>query len=118
MSPGLSKPVARAAAERGTPFLLSVATVSDILHARDLGLRSLKFFPAVASGGIAALKALAAPFPDVRFCPTSGITLASAPEWLAIPEVRWVGGSWLAPRGSVDARAVKAGTRAAATLAR
>jgi 2-dehydro-3-deoxyphosphogluconate aldolase/(4S)-4-hydroxy-2-oxoglutarate aldolase len=84
----------------------------------DLGLERFKFFPAATSGGLPALKALAAPFATVRFCPTGGITAANAPEWLAQPFVACVGGSWLTPKGPIHPATVKAMARQAAALAR
>ena len=117
VSPGLTAPLAKAAIRANIPFLPGVATASDIMRGLDLGLDRFKFFPAEASGGIAALKALAAPFHQIRFCPTGGITAASAADWLAIPQVACVGGSWMAPRGPLDAAAVTAAARAAAALA-
>ena len=77
------------------PFLPGIATAADIMRGLDLGLDRFKFFPAVASGGIPALKALAAPFGGVRFCPTGGLSAATAPAWLADPSVVCVGGSWM-----------------------
>ena len=100
VSPGLTEPLAKAAARHGVPFLPGVATAGDIMRGLDLGLREFKFFPAQASGGIPALKALAAPFAQCRFCPTGGITPDSAPDWLALPQVLCVGGSWVAPKGA------------------
>jgi 2-dehydro-3-deoxyphosphogluconate aldolase/(4S)-4-hydroxy-2-oxoglutarate aldolase len=100
VSPGLSERLARVAIGKHVPFLPGVATASDIMRGLDLGLRHFKFFPAEANGGIPALKALAAPFADVRFCPTGGITAQSAPQWLALPPVLCVGGSWIVPRGA------------------
>ncbi len=98
VSPGLTGHLGRAAIERGVPFLPGVATAADIMRGLDLGLDRFKFFPAVASGGIPALKALAAPFGAARFCPTGGITAATAPDWLALPAVVCVGGSWMVPQ--------------------
>lgn len=95
VSPGLTDRLARAAIERGIPFLPGVATAADIMRGLDLGLDRFKFFPAVANGGIPALSALSAPFGHVRFCPTGGITAATAPDWLALPSVICVGGSWM-----------------------
>jgi 2-dehydro-3-deoxyphosphogluconate aldolase/(4S)-4-hydroxy-2-oxoglutarate aldolase len=95
VSPGLTERLAGAAIERGVPFLPGVATAADIMRGLDLGLDRFKFFPAVASGGIPALKALSSPFGAVRFCPTGGITAATAPDWLALPSVICVGGSWM-----------------------
>lgn len=97
VSPGLTEPLARAAAGRGVPFLPGVATAADIMRGLDLGLTHFTFFPAVASGGIPALKALAAPFAACRFCPTGGVTTDTAPDWLAIERVICVGGSWVVP---------------------
>ena len=116
VSPGLTEPLGRAAIDSGVPFLPGVATSGDIMRGLDMGLTHFKFFPAVAAGGIPALKALAAPFGDVRFCPTGGIDEASAPEWLAIEQVLCVGGSWVAPRGPVDRGAVEATAARAAAL--
>ena len=96
VSPGLAAPLAEAALAREVPFLPGVATASDIMRGLDLGLDHFKFFPAVAAGGIPALKALAAPFSQCRFCPTGGITEATAPDWLALESVLCVGGSWVA----------------------
>ncbi|WP_133366579.1 bifunctional 4-hydroxy-2-oxoglutarate aldolase/2-dehydro-3-deoxy-phosphogluconate aldolase [Qipengyuania sediminis] len=107
VSPGLTQPLAQAAMTAGVPFLPGVATAGDIMRGLDLGIDHFKFFPAVAAGGIPALKALAAPFARCRFCPTGGITAESAPQWLALPEVPCVGGSWLAPHGAPDFREVE-----------
>lgn len=113
VSPGLTEGLARAARSSGAPFLPGVATASDILRGLDHGFDRFKFFPAEAAGGIPALRALAGPFADVRFCPTGGITEASAGRWLAEPGVRCVGGSWLVKPGlSLDAIA-QAASRAA-----
>jgi 2-dehydro-3-deoxyphosphogluconate aldolase/(4S)-4-hydroxy-2-oxoglutarate aldolase len=99
VSPGLTKPLAKAAIASGTPFLPGIATASDIMRGLDLGLSRFKFFPAIAAGGIPALTALANPFHQCRFCPTGGITETSASNWLALAAVPCVGGSWLVPRG-------------------
>jgi len=96
VSPGLTEPLADAALSCGLPFLPGVASASDIMRGLDLGLDRFKFFPAAAAGGIPALKALAAPFAGCRFCPTGGITAATAPDWLALEAVLCVGGSWVA----------------------
>ena len=116
VSPGLTDPLGRAAVDSGVPFLPGTANAGDIMRGLDLGLDRFKFFPAMAAGGLPALKALAAPFANVRFCPTGGITAANAPDWLAHPAVRCVGGSWLVPTGAFDADAVTALARAAAAL--
>jgi 2-dehydro-3-deoxyphosphogluconate aldolase / (4S)-4-hydroxy-2-oxoglutarate aldolase len=101
VSPGLTEPLAKAAIQSGVPYLPGIATASDIMRGLDLGLNRFKFFPAEASGGIAALKALSAPFADVRFCPTGGVRGDNAADWLALPSVLCVGGSWLY-RGTED----------------
>ena len=116
VSPGLTEPLGRAAVESGVPFLPGVATSGEIMRGLDLGLTHFKFFPAMAAGGIAALKAIGGPFAEVRFCPTGGITEATAPDWLALEQVLCVGGSWIAPRGPVDRAAVEAAARRAAAL--
>ena len=100
VSPGLTNPLLLAARDTEVPFLPGVATASDIMRGLDAGLDRFKFFPAEAAGGTAALKALAAPFANVRFCPTGGITAASAPQWLALDAVACVGGSWIVPKGA------------------
>ena len=96
VSPGLTEPLGRAAIASGVPFLPGVASAGDIMRGLDLGLDRFKFFPAVAAGGIPALKALAAPFHQCRFCPTGGISEGTAPDWLALEAVLCVGGSWVA----------------------
>lgn len=117
VSPGLTRPLGEAAARADIPLLPGVATASDVMRARHLGFDRLKFFPAMAAGGPAALKALAAVFGDARFCPTGGINEANAPEWLALPSVACVGGSWLVPAGApVDREAIAARARRAAAL--
>ena len=116
VSPGLTHPLALAARDTGIPFLPGVATASDIMRGLDLGLDRFKFFPAEASGGIPALKALGAPFANVRFCPTGGITAATAPDWLALDAVLCVGGSWLVRAGKTDLPAVLQRAREAAAL--
>ena len=118
VSPGLTPALGQAAVASGVPFLPGTANASDIMLGLDLGLTRFKFFPAEASGGIAALKAIAAPFGMARFCPTGGITLASAPNWLVLDAVLCVGGSWLVPKGTPDEAAIEAAARAAAALPR
>ncbi len=95
VSPGLTDRLGSAIVESGVPFLPGIANAGDIMRGLDLGLTHFKFFPAEASGGLKALKALAAPFYQCSFCPTGGITEASAPEWLAFKPVLCVGGSWV-----------------------
>ena len=118
VSPGLTEPLGKAAIRENIPFLPGIANAGDIMRGLDLGLTHFKFFPAMAAGGLPALKALAAPFGQCRFCPTGGITLENAPEWLAFDPVLCVGGSWVAPRGPVDEAAVEAVAREASQLAR
>lgn len=106
VSPGLTDALARAAIASGVPFLPGVANAGDIMRGLDLGLDRFKFFPAEAAGGLAALKSLAGPFGDVRFCPTGGIREDSAAAWLSHPSVLCVGGSWLVPAGERDLAAI------------
>lgn len=117
VSPGLTEPLAKAAASSDVPFLPGIANAGDIMRGLDLGLDRFKFFPAEASGGLKALKALSGPFAAVRFCPTGGITLASVSDWLAEPAVLCVGGSWIVPAGARDRAAIEAAARAASALA-
>jgi len=117
VSPGLTPRLGEAAIASGIPFLPGTANAGDIMLGLDLGLTRFKFFPAEASGGIAALKAIAAPFGMAKFCPTGGITLATAPQWLALDAVLCVGGSWLVPKGAPDVAAITAAAKAAAALA-
>lgn len=116
VSPGLTEPLAREAIASQIPFLPGVATAGDIMRGLDLGLDRFKFFTAEASGGVAALKALSAPFADVRFCPTGGISSEKAPAWLAQPSVLCVGGSWVVKPGESDLGAVAERAMSAAAL--
>ncbi len=100
VSPGLTERLARPIIDSGVPFLPGIANAADIMTGLDLGLTHFKFFPAEANGGLKALKALAAPFYQCKFCPTGGISEASAPEWLAFDPVLCVGGSWVTPKGA------------------
>lgn len=118
VSPGLTEGLAKAAMAARVPFLPGVATASDVMRGLDLGLDRFKFFPAEANGGIPALKAIAAPFGMVRFCPTGGITAVTAPDWLALEPVLCCGGSWLVPKGAPDVAAIEAAARTAAGFAR
>lgn len=104
ISPGLTETLARAASDSGLPFLPGVATASDVMRGLDLGLTHFKFFPAESSGGAAAVKALGGPFAACRFCPTGGITAGKAPNYLTLPNVLCVGGTWIAPSDAVDAK--------------
>jgi 2-dehydro-3-deoxyphosphogluconate aldolase/(4S)-4-hydroxy-2-oxoglutarate aldolase len=97
VSPGFTPAVGRACAALGLPLLPGVATASEAMAAMAEGHAFLKFFPAEAAGGTKMLKALAGPFPDLVFCPTGGITPESAPAYLALANVRVIGGSWLVP---------------------
>ena len=101
VSPGYTAAVGRACRDLGLPLLPGVATASEVMAANADGLHFLKFFPATAAGGIPLLKALHGPFPDVVFCPTGGITLETAPQFLALPNVKVCGGSWLTPADAV-----------------
>ena len=116
VSPGLTEPLAHAAIASGIAFLPGTANASDIMRGLDLGLTRFKFFPATASGGLPALKALAAPFGKVRFCPTGGITLATASEWLSEDAVLCVGGSWIVPKGAPDTALIRRNAAGAAAL--
>jgi len=116
VSPGLTEPLGRAAVASGVPYLPGVANAGDIMRGLDLGLSRFKFFPAEAAGGLAALKALAAPFGAVRFCPTGGIREDTAPQWLALPSVLCVGGSWIVQAGETDLDAIGSRAQAAANL--
>jgi 2-dehydro-3-deoxyphosphogluconate aldolase/(4S)-4-hydroxy-2-oxoglutarate aldolase len=89
--------------ESGLPFLPGTMTPSDVMAAREAGFDTMKLFPAQQAGGVAMLKALAGPLPELRFCPTGGIDAQSAPAYLALPNVGCVGGSWLAPAALVAA---------------
>ncbi len=116
VSPGLTEPLGKAATASGIPFLPGTANAGDIMRGLDLGLTHFKFFPAEASGGIAALKAIAAPFSMAKFCPTGGISLATAPNWLAVDPVLCVGGSWVVGKGAPDVAAITAAAHASMAL--
>ena len=116
VSPGLTEPLGKAAIAAGVPFLPGIANAGDIMRGLDLGLDRFKFFPAMAAGGLPALKALAAPFGQCRFCPTGGISLENAPEWLAFDPVLCVGGSWVSPKGAPDKPAIETLAREACGL--
>jgi 2-dehydro-3-deoxyphosphogluconate aldolase/(4S)-4-hydroxy-2-oxoglutarate aldolase len=121
VTPGLTPELAAAARGSRFPLLPGVMTPTELIAARALGYDVVKLFPAQQAGGIGMLKALGAPFPDVLFCPTGGITRASAADFLALPNVVCVGGSWLAPRElleSGDWAAIEALARDAAALRR
>ncbi len=103
VSPGYTAALGAACREAQLPLLPGVASASEVMAAMADGLQFLKFFPATAAGGIPMLKALAGPFPDIAFCPTGGITVETAPQFLALPNVKVCGGSWLTPQAAVDA---------------
>jgi len=104
VSPGYTSTIGNACREIGLPLLPGTATGSEVMQANADGYFFLKFFPAMQAGGIAMLKALAGPFIDVVFCPTGGITLETAPHFLALPNVKVCGGSWLTPADAVAAK--------------
>jgi len=101
ISPGATPDLLKAAAASGLPFAPGIATASELMQALAHGFNLVKFFPAEQSGGISALRALAGPFPDARFCPTGGIGEANARGWLSEPNVVAVGGSWLCPAAEI-----------------
>ncbi|HEY6135226.1 MAG TPA: bifunctional 4-hydroxy-2-oxoglutarate aldolase/2-dehydro-3-deoxy-phosphogluconate aldolase [Rubrivivax sp.] len=104
VSPGYTTQIGHACRNLGLPLLPGVASASEVMAANADGYQFLKFFPATAAGGMPMLKALAGPFPDVAFCPTGGITVEAAPGFLALPNVKVCGGSWLTPQDAVDAK--------------
>lgn len=108
VSPGLTEPLGKAAVASGIPFLPGIANSGDIMRGLDLGLSHFKFFPAMASGGLPTLKALAGPFGGVKFCPTGGLSYAMAPEWLAFDPILCIGGSWIVGKGTPDKAAITA----------
>ncbi|WP_328503408.1 bifunctional 4-hydroxy-2-oxoglutarate aldolase/2-dehydro-3-deoxy-phosphogluconate aldolase [Streptomyces sp. NBC_00457] len=104
VSPGWTDVLLEAMRASGVPFLPGVSTTSEVVALLERGVTEMKFFPAQAAGGTAYLKSLAGPLPQARFCPTGGIGLASAPEYLALPNVGCVGGTWMLPEDAVAAR--------------
>lgn len=105
VAPGLNLTLSRRIIQTGIPYLPGVATAGDIMRGLELGLSHFKFFPASTSGGLPALKALAAPFGQCRFCPTGGIDATNAAEWLAFKPVLCVGGSWVASGSPAEVEA-------------
>lgn len=103
VSPGLTPALIEAAHQTKLPLLPGVFTPSDVIAARMAGFQQMKLFPAQQAGGIGMLKALGGPFPDVMFCPTGGVSADNAPDFLALPNVACVGGSWLVPKAAVVA---------------
>ncbi|WP_374358415.1 bifunctional 4-hydroxy-2-oxoglutarate aldolase/2-dehydro-3-deoxy-phosphogluconate aldolase [Chitinimonas sp.] len=119
VTPGLTAELAAAAKAADMPLLPGVMTPSEVIAARAAGFDAMKLFPAEQAGGLGMLKALAGPFADVLFCPTGGVSLHSAPQFLALPNVGCVGGSWLVPKDKVasgDWQAISALAREAAAL--
>jgi 2-dehydro-3-deoxyphosphogluconate aldolase / (4S)-4-hydroxy-2-oxoglutarate aldolase len=121
VSPGLTAEIASAAQTASFPLLPGIMTPTELIAGLAYGYTTFKLFPAQQAGGIGMLKALAGPFPDVLFCPTGGITRATAPDFLALANVTCVGGSWVAPADRVragDWKAIEELARDAASLAR
>jgi 2-dehydro-3-deoxyphosphogluconate aldolase/(4S)-4-hydroxy-2-oxoglutarate aldolase len=119
VSPGWTDVLVEAMRASGVPFLPGVSTASEVVALLERGVREMKFFPAQAAGGTAYLRSLSGPLPQARFCPTGGIGPASAPDYLALPNVGCVGGSWMLPQDAVAARdwdRVEALAREAAAL--
>jgi 2-dehydro-3-deoxyphosphogluconate aldolase/(4S)-4-hydroxy-2-oxoglutarate aldolase len=119
VTPGLTPELAAAARGARFPLLPGVMTPTEVIAARLAGFNILRLFPAHLAGGVEMLRALGALFPDVLFCPTGGITRAAAPEYLALPNVVAIGGSWVAPRALIDAndwQGIEALARDAAAL--
>lgn len=121
VSPGFTDALASACNAEGLPLLPGVSTASEVMQANAAGFNFLKLFPATAVGGVNLLKALGGPFPDVAFCPTGGISLQTAPDFLKLANVKVCGGSWLTPQDAIDAkdwaRITKLATEAAALRA-
>ncbi|WP_134665888.1 MULTISPECIES: bifunctional 4-hydroxy-2-oxoglutarate aldolase/2-dehydro-3-deoxy-phosphogluconate aldolase [unclassified Amycolatopsis] len=117
VTPGCTDSVLDAAFATGLPFLPGAATVSEAMRLAERGLSALKFFPAEASGGAAFLKSIAGPLPELQFCPTGGISLSSAPSYLALPNVGCIGGSWLTPAKLLAAKDFAAVEKLAAEAA-
>ena len=101
VSPGLTAALVEGAKKSGLPLLPGVMTPSEVMSARELGFRQLKLFPAVPAGGIGMLNAIAGPLPDITFCPTGGISIETAAQFLACKNVACVGGSWLTPKDAI-----------------
>lgn len=119
VSPGATEALYAAAERTAIPWLPAISTASELMRGLEHGHELFKFFPAEAAGGVTALKALAGPFPRARFCPSGGIEAASAPRYLALPNVLAVGGSWMLPKRAIDAgdwAAIESEARAAVAL--
>ncbi|MDT0594032.1 bifunctional 4-hydroxy-2-oxoglutarate aldolase/2-dehydro-3-deoxy-phosphogluconate aldolase [Glaciecola petra] len=102
ISPGLTADLLAAGKEGTIPLIPGISNISDLMKANDAGYDHLKFFPAEAAGGTKTLKSIGGPFPNTVFCPTGGISLSNYKEYLALPNVRCVGGSWLAPNEAIE----------------
>ncbi|KFI24689.1 bifunctional 4-hydroxy-2-oxoglutarate aldolase/2-dehydro-3-deoxy-phosphogluconate aldolase [Paenirhodobacter enshiensis] len=103
VSPGLTETLVKACEDEGLPLLPGAVTASEVMRAMEWGYDCLKFFPAGTSGGAAAIKALGAPMPQVGFCPTGGVSLANATDYLSLKNVLCAGGSWVAPQAKMEA---------------
>ena len=102
VSPGLTEGLLEAASQSSVPLIPGVATASELMRAREAGFDHVKFFPAEAAGGVKTLKALGGPFPDMRFCPTGGVSLSNLADYLALKSVVTVGGTWMTPTQAVE----------------
>ena len=114
VSPGHTDRLIACAAEVGLPWMLGATTLSEVMHLRDHGFAVQKFFPAEPAGGLAVLKAIGTVIPDVKLCPTGGISADRARDYLALPNIIAVGGSWFVPASGIDLAAVTAAARQAA----
>ncbi|WP_258806734.1 bifunctional 4-hydroxy-2-oxoglutarate aldolase/2-dehydro-3-deoxy-phosphogluconate aldolase [Pseudidiomarina sp. CB1] len=115
ISPGITTNLLKAGARGNVPLIPGVATISELMTAKEFGYTHLKFFPAEAAGGCAMLKSIAGPFPEITFCPTGGIHQGNYHDYLALPNVHCVGGSWILPKPAIDAKNWQAVEEAAAT---
>ena len=102
ISPGLTADLLKAGKEGSIPLIPGISNISDLMKAKDAGYDHLKFFPAEAAGGVKALKSIGGPFPDIVFCPPGGISPSNYQEYLALPNVKCCGGSWLAPTDAIE----------------
>ena len=104
VSPGMTPALATAARRSGLPWMPGAQTVREVMELRELGFRMAKLFPAQAAGGVSFLRSISGPIPDMQFCPTGGVTEATARDYLALPNVRCVGGTWLTPPSVIAER--------------
>ena len=114
VSPGHTDKLVACAGEIGVPWMLGATSLSEVMHLREQGFQVQKFFPAEPAGGMAVLKAVGSVLPDVKFCPTGGISASKAKDYLALPNIIAVGGSWFVPASGIDLAAVTAAARQAA----